>query len=337
MGTGEQWSLFGGTGEDPAVDGAVGPAEHQPELVALGASIPPTILLGTSSWSFPGWKGLVYDAKHSEAALAHDGLRAYARHPLLRSVGIDKTYYRPAPLEECMRLANQVPAGFRFLVKAHESLMRPMDHPDGWRPTPESHARPSRWLDAAFATDEVVAPCVGGLAERCGPILFQFSHRGIATDAEADRIIDQVGAFIDRLPPGPLYCIEWRDRRLMRPSYLAMLRSTGASHCYIVHPSMPGPLAQAEVVPVDAGRVLCCRWMLHSGLRYEEAQERYAPFDRIVDPDPTGLAAWVRLSRHAQAAGITTFVIVNNKAEGSSPRSVERLARALQDDGMTRA
>jgi hypothetical protein len=36
-------------------------------------------------------------------------------------------------------------------------------------------------------------------------------------------------------------------------------------------------------------------------------------------------------------AGIAGFVIVNNKAEGSSPRSVERLAQALHDDGMTRA
>ncbi|MBM4114603.1 MAG: DUF72 domain-containing protein, partial [Phycisphaerae bacterium] len=266
-----------------------------------------------------------------------DGLRAYAQHPLLRTVGVDKTYYRPAPIEEFMRLAEQVPRDFRFLVKAHESIMQPTQPLDGWRPAPGAPHRPSRWLDAAFAADEVVAPCVGGLAERCGPVLFQFSHLGVRTDREAEHIIDEVGEFLARLPPGPLYAIEWRDRRMLRPQYLAMLRSTGASHCYSVHPSMPGPIAQAEQVPVDANRVLCCRWMLHSGLSYEEAKERYAPFDRIVDPDPTGLASWVRLNRHAASAGLAGFVIVNNKAEGSSPRSVERLARALHDDGMTHA
>jgi uncharacterized protein YecE (DUF72 family) len=337
MATGEQWSLFGGSGDEPAVDGAVAPAAPDPSLVALGASLPASIRLGTSSWSFPGWKGLVYAGRSGEQALARDGLRAYAQHPLLRTVGVDKTYYRPAPTEEFMRLAAQVPRDFRFLVKAHESLMQPAQPLDGWRPAAGAPHRPSRWLDAAFAADEVVAPCVGGLAERCGPILFQFSHLGVRNDAEAERIIDEVGGFIAALPPGPLYAIEWRDRRMLRPSYLAMLSATGASHCYSVHPSMPGPMAQAEVIPVAANRVLCCRWMLHSGLSYEEAKERYAPFDRIVDPDPASLVAWVRLNRHAAAAGLAGFVIVNNKAEGSSPRSVERLARALHDDGMTRA
>ncbi|MBM4052464.1 MAG: DUF72 domain-containing protein [Planctomycetes bacterium] len=336
MSTGEQWSLFGGSAEEPAVDGAVSPCAPDPALAALGASLPASVRLGTSSWSFPGWKGLVYAGRYSESALARDGLRAYGQHPLLRTVGVDKTYYRPAPLEEFMRLAAQVPHDFRFLVKAHESIMQPTQPLDGWRPAPGAPHRPSRWLDAAFATDEMVAPCVGGLAERCGPILFQFSHLGVRHDSEAEHIIDEVGEFLARLPPGPLYAIEWRDRRMLRPSYLRMLRSTGASHCYSVHPSMPDPMAQAEQVPVDANRVLCCRWMLHSGLSYEEAKERYAPFDCIVDPDPAGLAAWVRLNRSAATAGIAGFVIVNNKAEGSSPRSVERLARALHDDGMTR-
>jgi uncharacterized protein YecE (DUF72 family) len=32
-------------------------------------------------------------------------------------VGVDKTFYRPAPRAEFERLAAQVPAGFRFLVK----------------------------------------------------------------------------------------------------------------------------------------------------------------------------------------------------------------------------
>ena len=95
MTTGEQWSLFGGSGDEPAIDGAVAPAAPDPALAALGASLPATIRLGTSSWSFPGWKGLVYAGRHSESALARDGLRAYSQHPLLRTVGVDKTYYRP--------------------------------------------------------------------------------------------------------------------------------------------------------------------------------------------------------------------------------------------------
>ena len=72
MATGEQWSLFGGSGDEPAVDGAVAPAAPDPSIVALGASLPASIRLGTSSWSFPGWKGLVYAGRSSEQALARE-------------------------------------------------------------------------------------------------------------------------------------------------------------------------------------------------------------------------------------------------------------------------
>ncbi|MFM8890074.1 MAG: hypothetical protein ACKOTB_00370, partial [Planctomycetia bacterium] len=51
----EQLSLFG----DAEL---VAPAPVEPSLESLGAALPPRIHLGTSSWSFPGWTGLVYAA-----------------------------------------------------------------------------------------------------------------------------------------------------------------------------------------------------------------------------------------------------------------------------------
>ena len=75
--------------------------------------------LGTSSWSFPGWSGLVYGRPAaSESRLARDGLAAYASHPLLTTVGIDRGFYAPLDAATFAGYAAQVPAGFRFLVKA---------------------------------------------------------------------------------------------------------------------------------------------------------------------------------------------------------------------------
>lgn len=36
------------------------PAPLQPELEALAKRLPDAIHLGTSTWSFPGWRGIVY-------------------------------------------------------------------------------------------------------------------------------------------------------------------------------------------------------------------------------------------------------------------------------------
>jgi hypothetical protein len=61
-------------------------------------------------------------------------------------------------------------------------------------------------------------------------------------------------------------------------------------------------------------------------------REEFAPFDRIVSPQPEMRADVVRLARACERAGRTLFVLVNNKAEGSSPLTILALARALADD-----
>src|SRR6476661_7263391 len=86
----------------------------------IAAGLPDEIRFGTSSWSFPGWKGIVYSG--SVTSVAKDGLRQYSRHPLLRTVGIDRSYYAPVPIEDLRRYADQVPTDFRACAKAPSSV-----------------------------------------------------------------------------------------------------------------------------------------------------------------------------------------------------------------------
>jgi hypothetical protein len=66
--------------------------------------------------------------------------------------------------------------------------------------------------------------------------------------------------------------------------------------------------------------------MLHSGLGYEAARERYAPFSRIVDEDPDTRSALAALCVEQIASGGIVIVTANNKAEGSAPETLFRLA-----------
>ena len=64
-----------------------------PEVQALAAHLARgwggQIRLGTSSWHFPGWAGLVWARAYSEAVVAKHGLAAYAQHPLLGTVSLN--------------------------------------------------------------------------------------------------------------------------------------------------------------------------------------------------------------------------------------------------------
>src|SRR5690606_35890065 len=84
----------------PAKSGPVLPAPAPAELAALAERLPKNLHFGTSSWAYPGWSGLVYDRPYPQQRLSREGLSAYAQHPLLRAVGIDRSYYAPPRRDE---------------------------------------------------------------------------------------------------------------------------------------------------------------------------------------------------------------------------------------------
>ena len=67
------------------------------DAAALAARLPTGVHFGTSSWSFPGWKGLVYSGARTQTMLAREGLREYATHPLLTSKNMPNPRCLQAP------------------------------------------------------------------------------------------------------------------------------------------------------------------------------------------------------------------------------------------------
>ena len=317
-----QLGLFGD--DPPPAARAVGPAEPSAEVVATARRLPRGVLLGTSSWSFPGWTGLVWDREVSQRILAREGLRAYAEHPLHRTVGLDRTYYRSLPAGELRAYADQVPDDFRFLVKADRLVTSPLD------PASSSvRERNPLFLDPRWAGEVVVEPLLRGMGPKAGPLLFQFSPFPASLVDGPEAFARRLGRFLEALPAGPLYAVELRTPGLLGEAYVAALRGAGAVHAYTMHPAMSPLDEQLRLLPPGEDGPLVVRWMLHAGLRYEAARDRYAPFDRLVDEDRPSRESIAGAVAAALEAGREAFVVVNNKAEGSAPRSVARLAERI--------
>jgi uncharacterized protein YecE (DUF72 family) len=321
-----QFELFGSGASD--VD-LIGVAPLPEDLVGVPARLPAGLRLGTSSWSFPGWAGVVFRHRAGEHLLARAGLGAYARHPLLRAVGLDRTYYAPLPADDLARYAAQVPEDFRFVVKAHAALTTPIDRQArNVAITPEV----DRFLDLDYALERIVGPVSAGLGPRLGALLFQFPPLGLPYAREPQLFVDALGAFLDALPRGPQYAVEVRNREFLGSGYADALARNGVTHCFNVHPRMPGVLEQAETVGDAAwlSGTVVVRWMLNPGQDYEAARERYFPFDRIVDPDAPNRAQVAELVERVVGRGNEAIVIANNKAEGCAPLTLFGLARELE-------
>jgi uncharacterized protein YecE (DUF72 family) len=320
-----QLGLFPDDTPRPAAS-PVSAAARSAGLSEIAHKLPRELRMGTSSWSFPGWEGIVYDRRASQQTLARHGLAAYAQHPLLRTVGIDRTFYRAITSDAFRGYADAVPEDFRFLVKADRLLTSPTD-PEGRGvrgPNP-------RFLDPQYAANEVIGPMMEGLGRKAGPLLFQFPPIPPNLVGGRGPFVERLHGFLDALPKGPLYTIELRTAAFLTDSYSKVLLATGASHCYSVHPAMASLERQLESVHAYQQPALVMRWMLHSGLRYEVAKERYKPFDAIVDEDADTRERMAIAVLDAAIAEKGVFVIANNKAEGSAPLSIFRLAERIAE------
>jgi uncharacterized protein YecE (DUF72 family) len=309
---------------------SVQPAPPLADDIALAAKLSPHIHLGTSTWSYPGWQGLVWAGKHSEATLSKTGLPAYSAHPLLRAVGIDRGFYRPLAASEFQRHAEQVPRGFRFTVKAPSLVTDALLRSEGGRgqqPNP-------LFLDPMAALQDFIAPAYEGLGQSIGALVFQISPLPGARLARMNEQFDLLHALLLACPkpPAGVLAVEVRDAAWLTPDLVALLRDTGARYCLGLHPKLPPLSEQLPLLRALWPGPLVARWnlnRLHGAYGYEEAEKQYGDFSAMLDPDPSTRAELARVIRGTASAGQDVFVTISNKAEGSAPLSVRALADAI--------
>ncbi|WP_321952443.1 DUF72 domain-containing protein [Paraburkholderia bannensis] len=320
------------------------PAEPTQDVLELAADLAASVRLGTSSWSFPGWNGIVYGDDYSNSKLARDGLAAYGVHPLLRSVSIDRSFYAPLTVTDYLRYAQQVPDHFRFIVKAPALITDASVRGDRGEPV---SANPC-FLNAEMAAREFVEPCLAGLGRKAGALVFQFPPLPDQLLADPAVFVERLSAFLAALPPLPAppqdaapgdatcYAVEIRDGILLTPRFVRALRAAGVRYCVGLHARMPDPLRQAAALALMDGEApagpLIVRWSLHSGFKYEQAKARYEPFDKLVDEDPHTRDTLAELAARYAIAGQPVLITTNNKAEGSAPLTCQKLARAIADE-----
>ncbi|WP_322030722.1 DUF72 domain-containing protein [Paraburkholderia sp. J76] len=320
------------------------PAVATQDTLDVAAALPANVRLGTSSWSFPGWRGIVYGEDYSQSKLARDGLSAYGAHPLLRSVSIDRSFYAPLTVTDYLRYAQQVPDHFRFIVKAPALVTDASVR--GERGEPVS-ANPC-FLNAELAVREFVEPCLAGLGSKAGALVFQFPPLPDPLLADPAVFVERLTVFLAALPPlprqtgpdaaddGPYYAVEIRDAILLTPRFVRALRAAGVRYCVGLHARMPDPLRQAAALALMDGEApagpLIVRWNLHSGFKYEQAKARYEPFDKLVDEDLHTRVTLAELAARYAMAGRPVLITTNNKAEGSAPLTCAKLARAITEE-----
>lgn len=285
---------------------------------------------GTSSWAYEGWQGLVYHRTYPKSRFSQDTLAEYAAYrmqgsPLFSTVGIDHSFYRPASAKQLAHYAEQVPDEFRFCQKVWEEITVPT-----YANLPRYGAKAGkpnpRFLDIGAFRDLVLQPAFEGLGQKLGPFIFEFQRWGL----DPAVFLQQLDRFLEQLPPGHAYATEVRNPAILSPRYHDILRAHAVAHVYSHWTAMP-PLSEQhmKLTGTFTAPFTVLRLLTPLGLAYEKAVERYAPYDRIVQPQPRMRQETIALVKQAAAEGRSSYVLVNNRSEGCSPLTVQALLEAL--------
>ena len=313
----------------------VQPQTPAPADLELAAALPALARLGTSSWTYPGWTGLVWDGDYADKQLAKQGLAAYAQHPLFRTVSLDRAFYRPLTASQYAAYAVQVSDDFRFVVKAPALVTDATVRTETGR---AMQANPA-FLSPELAVQEFALPALQGLAHKLGALVFQISPLPVALHSRMPEVLQRLAAMLQALPslkdkaPDAVVAVEVRDPLWLTPEFVAVLRASGATYCLGLHAKMPPIEGQLPLLRALWPGPLVCRWNLHrmhGSYGYEDAAQRYAPYDRLVDEDLQTRSSLARVINATTQAGYHAYVTTSNKAEGCAPLSVAALAAQIR-------
>lgn len=309
--------------------------EFSPEMVTLGQSLPSQLRMGVSTWSYPGWEGLVWEGAYDASVLSRKGLGALSQHPLMRTVCVDRTFWRPLSQEQYAQMADQVPPDFRFVVKCPNAVTDALvrdENGQGQKANPV-------FLNAQVAVDQFVVPACAGLQEKLGVLVFQISPLSWEWLQRLEVFFERLGqmlqavhqALASELPV--TVAVEVRDPMLLQTAFVQTLVSNKATYCLGLHGKMPPIEQQLGVLRQLWPTPLVCRWNLNpvfGPFGYPEAQHKHAPFNAIRSADPHTRQILAKTIAGITGAGHPAFVTISNDAEGCAPLSIAALAHEIQ-------
>jgi uncharacterized protein YecE (DUF72 family) len=158
------------------------------------------LLTGTSGFGYKEWKGSFYPAD-----LPTSGFLSYyaERFP---AVEINNTFYRMPVPDQLVAWKSEVPAGFRFILKAPRQI---------------THIKRLKEVEQPVARLLEVS---AGLGDARGPLLFQ-----LPPNMKKD--VDRLRRLLALIPPDVRAAVEFRNDTWHDEEVYATLREQGASFC----------------------------------------------------------------------------------------------------------
>ena len=169
------------------------------------------VLIGTSGWSYPSWRGPFFP----QAVMVRHHLAYYATQ--FSTAELNGVFYRTPNLETVRAWRDGTPDDFVFAWKASKFITH-------WKRLGESSRNSLALIEERLRL----------LGPKAGPVLFQ-----LPPQFPANR--DRLAAFLRLLPKRRRYAFEFRHASWYDDTILALLRDADVALCLSDHHDAPAP------------------------------------------------------------------------------------------------
>jgi uncharacterized protein YecE (DUF72 family) len=283
--------------------------------------------IGTCSWKYPSWKGLVYSdpAGYRGRAAGIDYLAEYASR--YDTVEVDQWFWAAPEKDTAAQYASVTPPDFRFTIKLPNALT--LTHL--YRRKGEAEAAPNPdFLSVPVFEDilERLSPLQG----KIGMLMLQFEYLNARKMASPAAFLDALGRFAEAAPRTLPLAVEPRNPSWVDERWFSFLEQHRLSHVFLDGYYMP-PLAQTW--KRVGGRVRGAAVVrLHGPDREGMERATGESWDRIIAPKDAELDRVVDMINDMRGRSMTIYLNVNNHYEGSAPLTIERLVERLRKGGV---
>ncbi len=292
------------------------------------------VYIGTSSWRYLGWRGMLYSderyqvhGRFSKRQFTRLCLGEYAA--VFKTVCVDSAYYKFPTRAELESLVAQVPPDFLFALKVTDEITI-KTYPNLSRFGLRAGKPNENFLNAELFGSAFLSACEP-FKKRIGVLIFEFSLFHLRDFSRGRDFVSVLDKFLEKLPTGWRYAVEIRNRTFLHPEYFAVLARHDVAHVYNSWTEMP-PVSEQLIMPGNrtSKGFYVARFLLAPGRRYEDAVKMFSPYDRVRQINPDGRAAGAQLIKQTAAGEGQTkaFIYVNNRFEGNALQTIEAMVEA---------
>lgn len=277
------------------------------------------LYIGTCSWKYPSWKGLVYSsAKPDNFLLEYSSM--------YNSVEVDQWFWSlfgdsvVLPKKEVVHgYAKSVSERFLFGIKVPNSIT--LTHHYKKKKTDSLIENPHFLsVDLMHRFLDTIQP----LHSKLGPLMFQFEYLNKKKMRSQNEFQDRLAGFIESLPKEFCYAIEIRNPNYFNERYFTFLEAVGISHVFLqgyYMPSIFSVYSKCKSLLTDSVVI-----RLHGPNRADIEKETGKKWGDVVYPRDDDLRKLIIMLKALES---NVFLYVNNHFEGSAPRTIQRIEALL--------